>query len=98
MFLTIRFKHFDFIERFDLNSISSNRFERSSISKFLADFLMCLCIVFISVKMLNFFSSELIIINAQLSYFSSAFCLSISFIRFLSACANSSTSIASLYL
>ena len=37
MFLTIHFKRFDFIEWFDLNSNSSNLFERSSISDFLVD-------------------------------------------------------------
>ena len=96
IFLKTHFRHFDFIEWFDLNSNSSNLFERSSISDFLVDFLMCLCILFISLKMLKFFSSGLILINAQLSSFSSAFCLSISLLRFLSACPNSSTSIASL--
>ena len=34
IFLTIYFKHFDFIEWFDLNSNSRNLFERSSVSDF----------------------------------------------------------------
>ena len=37
-FLTIHFKYFDFIEWFDLNSNSSNLFERSSISNISVDF------------------------------------------------------------
>ena len=98
MFFTIHFKYFDFIKGFVLDSNSSNCFERLSISKFVAEFLICLCILFISLKMLKFFSSGLIQINTQSSSFSSAFCLSISLLRFLSACPNSSTSIASLYL
>ena len=95
IFLTIHFKHFVFIEWFDLNSDSSSLFERPSIRDFLFDFLMCLRILFFSLKMLNFFSSGLILINTQSSSFSSAFCLSISLLRFLSACPNSSASIAS---
>ena len=78
-----------FFEWFDLNSNSSNLFERSSISDFSVDFLMCLCILFISLKMLKFFSSGLILINKQSSSFSSAFCLSVSLLRFLLACPNS---------
>ena len=61
-------------------------------------FLMCLCILFISLKMLKFPSSGLILINIQSSSFSSAFCLSISLLRFPSTFPNSSTSIASLCL
>ena len=96
--LTIDFKHFVFIEWFDLNSTSSNLFERTSISNFLVDFLMCLCILFISLKMLKFSSSGLILINKQSSSFSSTFCLSISLLRFVSAYPNSSTSIEILCL
>ena len=44
IFLTIYFRHFDFIEWFDLNSNSSNLFERSSISNFLVDFSVCFLI------------------------------------------------------
>ena len=95
-FLTTHFKHFDFIEWFDLNSNFSNLFETSSIKDFLLNFLMSLYILFISLKMLKIFSSGLILINTQLSSFSSAFYLSISSLRFLSASPNSSTSIASL--
>ena len=60
-FLTIHFKHFDFIESFDLNSNSSNFFERSSISNFLVDSsvcflvhsLMCMYIWFLSLLILK---------------------------------------------
>ena len=78
MLLTIQFKHFDFITLFCLICNSNNLFERSSISDFLIDFLMCLCILFISLKMLESFSSGLILINTQLSSLCNAFCLSIS--------------------
>ena len=44
IFLTIYLEHFHFIEWFDLNSDSSNLFERSSISDFLIDFLVCFLI------------------------------------------------------
>ena len=98
VFLTFHFKHFDFIEWFDLNFGSSNLFQRSSISDFLVDFLMCLCVLLIYLKMLEFFPSGLVLIYTQSSSFSSAFCLSISLLRFLPACPNSSTSIASLCL
>ena len=82
-FLTIHFKHFDFIEWFDLNFNCSNFFERSSTSDFLVDFLMCLHTLFISLKILKFPASGLILINAQSSSFFSAFCFSISLPRFL---------------
>ena len=36
------FKHFDFIEWFDLNSNPKSLFERLSISDFLVDCLMCI--------------------------------------------------------
>ena len=70
MFLTIHLKHFDFIERFDLNSNSSNLFERSSISDFLVDTLvcflvdliMCLYIWFISLFMSKSAASGLVLI------------------------------------
>ena len=38
MCLTIYFKHFDFMELFDLNSNLNNLFEISSIKAFLVDF------------------------------------------------------------
>ena len=98
MFLTIHFKHFDFIESFDLNSNPKNLFVRSSINDFIVVFLMCLCILFISAKMFKFFSSGLILISTQSSSFYNVLCLSILLLRLLSACPNSSTSIASLYL
>ena len=41
-FLTIHFKHFGFIEWFDLNSNHKSFFERLSISDFLVDCLMCI--------------------------------------------------------
>ena len=65
MFLSIHFKHFDFIALCFLNSNSSNLFEIQCINDFLVDFLMCLCILFISLKMLKSFSSGLILINTQ---------------------------------
>ena len=43
IFCTIHFKHFDFIEWFDLNSNPSNLFKRSWISDFLVDF-WCVCV------------------------------------------------------
>ena len=70
-----------------LNSNYNNLFEISSISDFLADFLMCLCILFISWKMLKSFLSGLILINTQ-SMFSNAFCLWISLLKFFPACPN----------
>ena len=39
-FLTIHFKHFDFIEWFDLNSNPKSMFERLSIIGFLVDCVM----------------------------------------------------------
>ena len=98
IFLTIHFKPFDLIEWFDLYFNSSNLFEIPSINDFLVDFSMCLCILFISLEMLKFSSSGLILINTQSSSFFTVFCISISLLRFLSACLNSLTSIASLYL
>ena len=40
MCLTTYFKHFVFIESFDLNSNPNSLFERSSIADFLIDFLV----------------------------------------------------------
>ena len=97
IFLTTHFKHFDFIEWFDLNSSSNSLFEILPIKDFLDDFLMCLCILFISLKMLKYFSSGLILLNTKLSSLSNAFCLYISQAIFLPWWANSLTSIASLY-
>ena len=96
-FLTNVFNGFVIIEWFDLNSNSNRFFQILFIKDFLNVFLMCLCILFISLKMLKSFLSELIIINTQLRPFSNAFYLSISLLVFLSACPNSSTSIASLF-
>ena len=77
MCLTTYFKHFVFMELFDLNSNLNNLFESSSIkdfsANFLVDFLMCLCISFILLKILKSSSSGLILINVQPSYFSNAF-------------------------
>ena len=44
IFLTIHFKHFDFIEWFDLNFNSNKRFERSSINDLLVDSSVCFLI------------------------------------------------------
>ena len=49
-FLTIHFKHFDFIEWFDLNSNPKTLFERLSISDFSVDCLMRTRICFISLS------------------------------------------------
>ena len=76
--LTTYFKHFVFIELSFLNYNLNNLFERSSIKDFLVDSLMCLCISFMALKILKFSSSGLILINSQLSSFSNAFCLFIS--------------------
>ena len=87
IFLTIHFKHLDFIEWFDFEFWFDC----------LVDFLMCLCNLFISLEMFKLSPSGLILRNTQLT-FSSAFCLSISLLGFLSVCPNSSTSVASLCL
>ena len=47
MCLTIYFKHFVFIELFDLNSNPNSLFERSSIKGFLVDFLVYLAILYL---------------------------------------------------
>ena len=73
IFLTTHFKHFDFIERCDLNSSSNSLFEILPVKDFLDDFLMHLCILYNSLKMLKSFSSGLILINTQLSSLSNAF-------------------------
>ena len=54
-FSTIHFRHFDFVEWFLTNSSSNNLFDILSIKDFLDDFLMCLCILLISLKMLSVF-------------------------------------------
>ena len=54
IFLAMGFKHFDFIEWFQLNSYFSNLL--AIFSDFLVYFSMCLYFLFISLKMLNFFS------------------------------------------
>ena len=41
-FLTIHFKPFDFIEWFDLSSNPKSFFERSSVTNFLVDYIMCI--------------------------------------------------------
>ena len=92
------------MELFDLNSNLNNLFESSSMKDLLVDFsvyflvdsLMSLCISFIALKILKSFSSELFLMNSQLSYFSNAFCLYVSWSIFLSGWPFSSTSIASL--
>ena len=71
------------MELFDLNFNVNNLFESSLLKDFLVDFLMCLCISFIALKILKSFSSALILINSQLSSFSNAFCLYISWSIFL---------------
>ena len=84
IFLTTYVKAFDFIEWFNSNSNSKSFFEILSVNDFLDDFLMCLCISFIALKLLKIFSSGLILINSQPNYFSIAFGLCISFSIFLS--------------
>ena len=82
MCLTTYFKHFVFIELFDLSSSLNNLFENSSIKDFLVDFLVDLtmqcCILPISTKPLKFSLAGLILINLQPSSFYIGFCLSIS--------------------
>ena len=104
IFLTAYFKHFVFMELFDLNSNLNNLFEISSIKIFLVDssvsFLFAstikFCILLIAAKKSNFPLAGLILINSQSSSFSIAFCLLTSLSIFLSPCPNSSISIASL--
>ena len=71
-FLTTLFNAFVIIERFDSSSLVLTVF----LMRF--NFLMCLCISFMALKMLKFSSSVLIIINTHSSSFSVAFCLYIS--------------------
>ena len=86
IFLTAYFKHFVFMELSDFNSSLNNLFESSSTKDFfvdssvyfLFDSLMCLTISFMALKTLKLYLSGLILINLQQSYFSNAFCLSIS--------------------
>ena len=76
MCLTIYFKHFAFI---------NNCLESSSIKAYLVDFsfnclidsLMFLNILYLTLEILKFYSSRLILINSQPSSFSIAFCLCI---------------------
>ena len=70
---------FVIIELFDLNLSSNILFEIFSTQDFLVDFLMCLCISFMALKVLKFSSSGLILINTLPSSFSIAFCLCISY-------------------
>ena len=63
IFLTINFKHFDFIEWFDLNSSSNSLFEILRFNKFLVDFSICLFILFMNSKILKPLSLGLILIN-----------------------------------
>ena len=94
VFLTTYFKHFVFMELFDLNSNLNNLSEGSSIKGFLVDssvrFLfastMNFCILPISTKTSKFSLSGLILINSQSSSFSIAFCLLISWSISLSLC------------
>ena len=75
--LTILYKHFDFIDWFDLNSNSNSLFEIMSINDFLVDSsvnflfdsLIWLYILPVSVELSRSFSSELIIINSLSSSF-----------------------------
>ena len=64
-FLTTLFNAFIIIEWFDLNSNFSNLFQILSMK----DFLMCLCILLVSLKMLKSFSSGLILISTELTSF-----------------------------
>ena len=63
------------MELLGLNSNLNNSFESLSIKDSLVDFLiyslMCLCISFMSVKLLKFSSSGLMLINSYASSFSS---------------------------
>ena len=85
MCLTIYFKHFAFMQLFDLNSNFNNLFEISSIKaslvdfsvNFLVDLAMQFCVLPISTKILKFSLTGLILINSQPSFFNIAFCLSI---------------------
>ena len=94
IFLTTYFKHFVFIELFDLNSNLNNLFESSSnkdsfvdsSANFLFSSTIKICILPISTKILKFSLAGLILINTQPNSFSNAFCLSISQPISLSLC------------
>ena len=62
-FLIINFKHFDFIELFDLSSSSNSFYEILSIKNFLVDFSMCLWNSFIVLEILKFSLLRSILIN-----------------------------------
>ena len=105
IFLTTYFKHcFYGVMLFFLDPNLHNLFESLSLKYFLVDFsvdflidsLMCLNISFLALKILKSFSSGLFLMNSQLSSFSNAFCLFISWLIFLSLWRISSTSITSL--
>ena len=79
--MTTYFKHFVFMELFDLKSNPNSLFEMSSIKdtvNFLFDLVMYFCIYPISTTVLKFYLAGLILLNSQPSSFSIAFCLSIS--------------------
>ena len=70
--------------KFDLNFNPNNLFEILPIKDSLDDFLICLRISFMALKMLKLLSSELILINSQQSHSSMAFYLLISSSIYLS--------------
>ena len=70
--------------KFDLNFNPNNLFEILSIKDCLDDFLICLRISFMALKMLKLLSSELILINSEQSRSSMAFYLLISSSIYLS--------------
>ena len=72
------------MELFDVNSSFNNLFERSSMKDYLVYSLMCLCISFMTLKILNFSSSGLAVVNSQPNYFSNALYFFISWSIFLS--------------
>ena len=80
------------IIRFRFNSDSP--FKSLSINDFLDDWTMWLCILLILISISKGFSSGLIIINSQFSYFSIAFWLSNFLYLFLSLCFYLSTSLS----
>ena len=101
IFLTIHFKHFDFIEWFDLNSNPKSLFERSPISDFLVDssvdLITCMYIWFIRLLMLKSGASGLALITVYpWSYI--YFCPYFSYSGSFSTWAYSWISITSLYL
>ena len=64
------FKAFDFTEWSNLSFVFGSIFERISIKDLLADFLMCLCISVMALKMFKFSLSGLFLINLQSNSFS----------------------------